>query len=148
MTHTCHPTGDATETLRARHLRMTRQRRVILEELRRTADHPSADELYSRVRRRLPRISLGTIYRNLEVLTELGEIQTLELCCNLKRFDGNAAAHYHIRCLGCGRVADAPTSAHLDLETCLPPHTDFRITGHKLEFVGLCPACDNPTPRP
>jgi Fur family ferric uptake transcriptional regulator len=60
-------------------LRTTRQRMVLLEELRRHNDHPSADELYERVRRRLPRISLGTVYRNLEVLSQLGEIQKLEL---------------------------------------------------------------------
>ncbi len=55
--------------------RITRQRRVILEELRRVNNHPSADEIYEIVRRRMPRISLGTVYRNLEMLTELGEIQ-------------------------------------------------------------------------
>jgi Fe2+ or Zn2+ uptake regulation protein len=145
MSASPHPAGDATADANARRLRMTRQRKVILEELRRTASHPSADELYSRVRRQLPRISLGTVYRNLEVLTALGEIQTLELSCSLKRFDGVAATHYHIRCLRCGRVVDAPVEVCLDLEARLQTHTDFRITGHKLEFVGLCPACNDPS---
>ena len=66
--------------------RMTRQRRVILEEIRRTNSHPAADEIYERVRKRLPRISLGTVYRNLDVLCELGEIQRLELSGAMKRY--------------------------------------------------------------
>ena len=70
-------------------LRMTRQRRVILEELRKVNNHPSAYEIYEFVRKRLPRISLGTVYRNLEILSESGDIQKLEPGCSLKRFDGN-----------------------------------------------------------
>jgi Fur family ferric uptake transcriptional regulator len=72
---------------------MTRQRRVILEELRKVDTHPSADEVYEMVRKRLPRISLGTIYRNLEILSETGEIQRLETGSHLKRFDGRADDH-------------------------------------------------------
>ena len=89
-------------------LRMTRQRKVILEELRKVDTHPSADEVYEMVRKRIPRISLGTVYRNLEILSERGDIQKLELGCTLKRFDGVPENHYHIRCVDCGRVVDAP----------------------------------------
>ena len=64
---------------------MTKQRKVILEELRKQHTHPSADEVYRMVRHRLPRISLGTVYRNLEVLVQMGEIQKLELSGSLKR---------------------------------------------------------------
>ena len=63
----------------AQQLRMTQQRQVILEELRLCRSHPTADELYSRVRRRLPRISLGTVYRNLETLAERGLIRKMEV---------------------------------------------------------------------
>jgi Fur family ferric uptake transcriptional regulator len=87
---------------------MTRQRQIILEELRKADTHPSADEVYETVRKRLPRISLGTVYRNLEILSELGEIQKLELGGDLKRFDRKPNKHYHIRCMNCGRVDDAP----------------------------------------
>ena len=89
--------------LKERNLRMTRQRQVILEELRATDQHPSADDLYGRVKRKLPRISLGTVYRNLEILTELGEIQMIGLAGSLKRFDGIPHNHYHMRCLHCER---------------------------------------------
>jgi Fur family ferric uptake transcriptional regulator len=122
---------------------MTRQRQVILEELRNVNTHPSADEIYEMVRKRLPRISLGSVYRNLVILSERGEIQKLELGCGLKRFDGVAEDHYHIRCLGCGRVVDAPPGSEVFISYKLKETTDFKITGHKLEFVGICPACRN-----
>ena len=122
---------------------MTRQRKVILEELRNVTTHPSADEIYEMVRRRLPRISLGTVYRNLEILSETGEIQKLELGCTLKRFDGIAENHYHIRCIRCDRVVDAPVDFHTEIGHELKAATDFKIIGHKLEFIGVCPDCDN-----
>ena len=121
--------------------RMTRQRRVILKELKRLNNHPSADELYERVRMHLPRISLGTVYRNLEILTELGEIQTLELSGSMKRFDGVPKKHYHIRCVDCGRVDDAPIAPLNQIEDELYGATVYTIIGHRLEFTGLCPNC-------
>lgn len=122
-------------------LRMTRQRQVILEELRRACSHPGADELYARVRKRLPRISLGTVYRNLEVLSANGEIQKIETGGSLKRFDGNPEPHYHIRCLRCQKVVDAPVAVMPHVEKLLDGKTDFIITGHRIEFLGICPKC-------
>ena len=121
--------------------RMTQQRRVILEELRRKNNHPAADEIYERVRKRLPRISLATVYRNLDVLCELGEIQRLELSGAMKRYDGVAKKHYHIRCIGCDRVDDAPIAPLNELEDDLYGTTVYEIIGHNLEFTGLCPEC-------
>jgi Fur family ferric uptake transcriptional regulator len=122
-------------------LRMTRQRRVILEELRRRHWHPTADELHRRVRRRLPRISLATVYRNLELLSERGVIRRLDAAGEPRRYDPVADHDCHVRCERCGRVDD------LD---CQPPgldlgafagRTGYRITGHRFELVGLCPRC-------
>jgi len=122
-------------------LRTTRQRMIILEELKKHNDHPSADEIYERVRKRLPRISLGTVYRNLEVLSELGEIQKLELSGSLKRYDGIPGKHYHIRCVQCNRVDDAPIAPLNRIENELYNTTVYEIIGHNLEFTGLCPDC-------
>ena len=122
-------------------LRMTRQRKVILEELRKVETHPSADEVYEMVRKRLPRISLATVYRNLEILSAKGEIQKLELGCTLKRFDGIAENHYHIRCLQCDRVVDAPEDVDVAVNHDLKNATKFKIVGHKLAFIGICPDC-------
>ncbi len=125
------------------HLRMTRQREVILEELRKVDTHPSADEVYELVRKHLPHISLGTVYRNLEILSERGEIQKLEFGCTLKRFDGIAENHYHIRCIECDRVVDAPADFDVAVHHDSKNATDFKIIGHRLEFIGICPGCIN-----
>ena len=122
-------------------LRMTQQRRVILEELRKDNIHPTADQLYEMVRKRLPRISLGTVYRNLEILTSLGEIQTLEVSGSQKRYDGIPNKHYHIRCVYCDRVDDAPIAPLNRLEDELYGSTVYTIMGHRLEFLGLCATC-------
>jgi Fur family ferric uptake transcriptional regulator len=124
-----------------RTLRMTRQRRVILDTLRANNIHPSADEVYEMVRQQLPRVSLATVYRNLEILSEIGEIQKLELSGSLKRFDGNPEKHYHIRCINCDRLDDAPMGSLENIEDKLLGSTDYQVIGHRLEFMGLCPDC-------
>ncbi|MGD9079324.1 MAG: transcriptional repressor [Desulfobacterales bacterium] len=128
-------------------LRMTRQRKVILEELRKVNTHPSADEIYEIVRKRLPRISLGTVYRNLEILSESGEIQKLEPGCSLKRFDGDPSDHCHIRCVRCDRIADAPMVSDLEIDLDKVNTTNFEIIGHRLEFLGVCPICSDKSNR-
>ena len=125
------------------HLRRSRQRRVILEELRKVKTHPSADEVYEMVRKRLPRISLGTVYRNLEILSESGEIKKLEPGSSLKRFDGNPSEHFHIRCIRCDRIADMPMASDFEIDLADMTPTEYEILGHRLEFFGLCPYCSN-----
>lgn len=122
-------------------LRVTKQRQVLLGELCKVRTHPTADELYQMVRQHLPRISLGTVYRNLELMAENGMIQKLEVGGSQKRFDGNAAPHYHVRCLNCSRVDDLSLPLVLDIEQQAREHTEFTIMRHSLEFSGLCPAC-------
>ena len=122
--------------------RVTHQRRVILEEVRKVHTHPTADEVYEMVRKRLPRISLGTVYRNLETLSTLGLIQKIGPPSNLMRFDGKTDKHYHIRCVSCGRVEDAPIIESLDsVEKAVRSHSEYSILGHRLEFMGVCPDC-------
>ncbi|MEW6595712.1 MAG: transcriptional repressor [Thermodesulfobacteriota bacterium] len=125
-------------------LRVTKQRQIILDELCSVTSHPTADDLYQMVRQRLPRISLGTVYRNLETMAELGMIQKLEVGGTQKRFDGNAATHYHVRCQRCGRVDDLDLPPDTDVEKAAAQRTRFTILRHRLEFTGLCPACQGP----
>lgn len=125
----------------SRQCRLTKQRQVILEELRAVTSHPTANELYLMVRRRLPRISLGTVYRNLDILSESGVIRKLELSGNLKRFDGITDNHYHVRCTACGRVEDVRVDPIPMIEEIADKLVDFEITNHRLEFFGLCPSC-------
>ncbi len=122
-------------------LRNTEQRRVILEELARTVNHPTANEIYHMVRRRLPRISLGTVYRNLEILSQAGKIKTIELAGTEKRFDWRTDSHYHIRCVKCGRIEDLAIEEIPHIDRALEGKTNYKILGHRLEFVGECANC-------
>ena len=84
--------------------RMTIQKRIILEELKKTKKHPTAETLYAEVRKRLPEISIGTVYRNLELLNQSGTAQKLIDSRRKNRFDGNPEIHFHIECNNCGRI--------------------------------------------
>jgi Fur family ferric uptake transcriptional regulator len=121
--------------------RNTLQRRIILEELCAVTSHPTASELYELVRERLPKISLGTVYRNLELLTQLGVVRKLEFAGAEARFDGTVAPHHHVRCQECGQVDDIhelPADLVRVDRTMLG---GYEILGHRLEFIGICPAC-------
>jgi Fur family ferric uptake transcriptional regulator len=121
--------------------RMTPQRKVILEELCKVCTHPGADEIYRIVRRYLPRISLGTVYRNLEVLVDQGKIQKIESAGAMKRYDGNPEPHYHIRCVVCGKLDDAAIDTIREIDQAITAENDYVILGHRLEFRGVCPDC-------
>lgn len=120
---------------------MTRQRKVVLEELRQVCTHPTADELFHRVRCRLPQISLATVYRNLDVLAREGIVRRLEAGGGAARFDGDLEPHLHVRCEGCGRLEDVPQSVFPPLALPAATSGGFRLTGVHLELVGQCPAC-------
>jgi Fe2+ or Zn2+ uptake regulation protein len=121
--------------------RQSRQRVVVLEVVQSTMDHPTADWVYRQARRRLPRISLGTVYRNLKRLAEEGAIREIHTGGHPARFDGNTGRHYHIRCLGCGRVSDLPMSVDTRLEEEAGRAMNYQILGHQVEIHGLCPLC-------
>ena len=121
--------------------RNTRQRQVILEELRKLTSHPTAADLYEIVRRRLPKISLGTVYRNLELLTQTDLIQKLEISGTEARFDGNADQHDHIRCVRCGRVGDLHSVPGDRVRDGIKELDGYEILGYHLWFFGICPAC-------
>jgi len=122
--------------------RMTKQRAIILEALRSVTSHPTADEIYGMVRKKLPHISLGTVYRNLELLTNSGEILRLDRAGVQKRFDGNVMPHQHVRCKACGRIGDAmggvPAPAITEVSA-----SGFTIHDVEVEFVGICEECEN-----
>lgn len=121
--------------------RRTRQRRVILEELRKVTSHPTAEELHQMVRTRLPGISIATVYRNLEVLVQEGHVLQLDISKNRRRFDGIPHPHYHIRCIQCGRVDDVPIPTCSSVAEQVEKVSGYREVSHVLEFTGLCPEC-------
>jgi Fur family ferric uptake transcriptional regulator len=121
--------------------RMTRQRDVVLQTVRSTMDHPTADWVYRQARRRLPRISLGTVYRNLKKLAEEGLIREIQIAGQTTRFDANTGRHYHIRCVRCGRVNDLPISVDRRLEDEAGRAMNYQVIGHQVEVLGVCPLC-------
>ena len=121
--------------------RMTRQRMVILDELRKVSSHPTADELYRIVRKILPHISLGTVYRNLEILSKMGLILKLEIDGNQKRFDGISEKHHHIHCINCNRIFDInPETVRIDYSSDNPE--GCKIIDYSFHFIGLCEECN------
>jgi Fur family ferric uptake transcriptional regulator len=122
-------------------MRHTRQREVVLDLIRSTMDHPTADWVYRRARRRLPRISLGTVYRNLKQLAEAGLIREIQAGGQELRFDGNIGPHHHARCLACGRVEDLDVPFDTRREQDAARVLDFEVVAHHVEVQGLCAAC-------
>lgn len=122
-------------------IRQSRQRDLVLKLVRSTMDHPTADWVHRQARRSLPRIGLGTVYRNLKQLADEGLIREIHTGGHPARFDGNTGRHYHIRCLGCGRVNDLPLSVETALEEKAARAMNYRILGHQVEVLGLCPSC-------
>jgi Fur family transcriptional regulator, ferric uptake regulator len=121
--------------------RNTRQRQVILDELRKLTSHPTAAALYEIVRRRLSKISLGTVYRNLELLARMGVIQKIEFTGGEARFDGNVGRHDHVRCVHCGRLDDLSAPPLDLLGGAANDWGGYQVLGHRLEFFGICPQC-------
>jgi Fur family ferric uptake transcriptional regulator len=122
-------------------LRMTNQREIILEELKKSGSHLSADELYERVRRLIPRISLATVYRNLEILSNLGIVAKLEVGGRQKRFDYDVAEHDHICCVICHRIDNVELNREQIPVESAKGRSGYTITGYRLELAGICPAC-------
>lgn len=122
-------------------MRLTTQRQIILEELGKVTSHPTANEVYDMVRKRLPRIGLGTVYRNLELLAESGVILKLEVGGTQKRFDATVDPHYHIRCAQCGKVDDIEIPVQEQIEEAAHHASSYEILGHHIEFSGICNSC-------
>lgn len=121
-------------------LRMTNQREMILRELKKSKGHLTADELYERVKKFMPRISLATVYRNLEILSDIGMIRKLEISGRQKRFDSELEEHDHIYCVQCQRIDNLDIGPR-DIDLPVEDTKGYAITGRRLEVTGLCPAC-------
>ena len=123
-------------------IRRSKQREIILDELMKLGSHPSAGELYSRVRRRLPRVSLGTVYRNLEILAREGLVRRIELGGERMRYDGGRGAHQHVRCVRCGRIDDIPESAPVgERDREIVRRAGYRLVERRIEYLGVCLSC-------
>lgn len=122
-------------------IKYSRQRECIKEFLADRYDHPTAETVYMNVKKDFPNISLGTVYRNLSLLTELGEIQKISTGIGPDRFDGNTAPHYHVLCTKCGRVMDLKMESIDHINIIAGNEFDGQIDGHITYFLGKCQEC-------
>ena len=119
----------------------SRQRETIKEYLKSTTEHPTADMVYENVRKVFPKISLGTVYRNLNLLVEQGEAIKLDCGDASERFDGNTHNHYHFMCKECSCVSDLKIDSLSHIDTLAASGFDGRIQGHVTYFYGICGDC-------
>ena len=122
-------------------LKRSRQREAIVTFLKTRKDHPTADVVYQEIRATIPNISLGTVYRNLALLSERGEILRLPCDGKMDHFDADIRPHYHIICNQCGCVKDMDLPYSDDMEQLANQQFDGVITRHSLLFEGLCKDC-------
>lgn len=121
--------------------RNTIQKALILGAVKKMRCHASADEIYGEVAKEHPGISKGTVYRNLNRLSETGEIGKVEIPDGPDRFDRRQDRHYHVRCGRCGRIFDVDMDYIPDLETNIRDSHGFSFSGHSILFEGICPEC-------
>ena len=122
-------------------IKYSRQRAVILDFMRNRTDHPTADTVYTNVRKTLPNISLGTVYRNLMLLTELGELKKVHVGDGADHFDPVVEDHDHFVCEQCGNVYDLPVVEVLDPHRYVGSAFKGEITGYTLYLKGVCEHC-------
>ncbi len=132
--------GHSVKEVGAAH-RMTSQRRAVLNVLQETLDHPTADDVYHRVRNKLSRVSLATVYRNLDVLVAQNLVKLIESPGHPRRYDIVTEQHYHIRCVECGVVEDVQVSRLPDLGALVSQSGSFEVLTTRLEFDGRCGSC-------
>lgn len=122
-------------------LKYSRQREAVKNFLMTRKDHPTADVVYSNIRQEFPNISLGTVYRNLTLLSDMGEIRRLHFGTGVDHFDADISEHYHFVCQDCGSVIDLAVENLDAMNQFSPIGFDGQITGHVTYFYGLCGNC-------
>ena len=122
-------------------LKYSRQRESIKASLMSRKDHPTADAVYASIREEFPNISLGTVYRNLNLLVELGEAQKLAFGDGKDHFDADTSLHYHFVCRDCGQVYDMELDEMADLNTSVQAAAPGKIDSHSILFYGRCYSC-------
>lgn len=123
--------------------RNSKQRKRILEILKSTTAHPTAAWIYERLREEFPTLSLGNVYRNLNILVEQGLIRELKFGSTFDRYDGNLKPHYHFICEACGVITDLHMEHVEELNRKVEAITNFSVKDHRLEFYGMCDNCND-----
>ena len=122
--------------------RNTNQLKITYNAVLNRCDHPTADQIYEEIRKKNPNVSKGTVYRNLNKLVENGKIKEVK-AEGADRFDRTIDDHYHIQCIKCGKVIDAPMDFLPFDNNKLESKTNYVIEGYEVTFRGICPECQN-----
>ncbi|MGI8910415.1 MAG: Fur family transcriptional regulator [Rubrobacteraceae bacterium] len=133
--------GDIRAKFRRSGYTLTSQRKAVLDALEEVGGHPSAEDVYLIVKRKNPRVALGTVYQALSVLEEIGVISSKRWSESPARYDLNTAPHLDIRCMGCGLVSEVPGVELGDLEAEVQQHTPYEVRSARLVIEGFCPRC-------
>lgn len=130
------------ESLSSGGFHFTEQRAAVFEYLRTIDHHPTAEEVYVAVRERLPKVSLATVYKNLEALIEAGVASKFTYGDGSARYDIRTDHHHHLRCLRCGRMWDVEAGEEAAwLQSLKSPRKGFEVTAYRLEILGNCREC-------
>lgn len=123
-------------------MRYSRQRELILETLKGCDNHPTAEQLYLEVKKEMPQISLGTIYRNLSLLVELGKIRKVDsLESTSVRYDARSDEHSHLVCNNCNLITDIDISNFSFIDEFVKEKFDFTVTERNIILKGICSKC-------
>ena len=122
-------------------LKYSRQRTAIWDYIKDRKDHPTADMVYEGVRKDYPKISLGTVYRNLMLMKDIGKIRTVEVGDGAIHFDPNVSAHDHFICSCCGKVIDIDGEDIARIKELASRNFGGRIDGYSAFFYGICEEC-------
>jgi Fe2+ or Zn2+ uptake regulation protein len=133
--------GDVRDKLRLSGYTLTSQRRAVLDALEESEGHPSAEDVYLLVKKRNPRVALGTVYQALSVLEEVGVIESKHWSESPTRYDVNTVPHTDIRCTRCGSVDEVPNVEYAELEDAVRANTPYRVNNVSLVIEGVCPVC-------
>ncbi|MBA3472877.1 MAG: transcriptional repressor [Rubrobacter sp.] len=137
------PERDVRERFRRSGYTLTSQRRAVLEALKDFKGHPSAEEVYLVVKKKNPRVALGTVYQALSVLEEIGLIEAKHWSESPVRYDLNTEPHHDIRCIRCGEVTEIPGIEFEDFAARIRENTPYEVTNASLVIEGVCPGCQS-----
>jgi Fur family peroxide stress response transcriptional regulator len=132
---------DIRAALRKKGLKVTPQREVVYDELLRSGTHPTAEQLHSKVKKRLPNVSMDTVYRTLLTLVEIGLAAVVEGDGSPRRYDPETKAHHHVHCVKCGAIKDFLSSEFDALETPKDIRKSFEVLGKRVVISGICSRC-------
>lgn len=124
-----------------RRYKRSRQREQIYKLLQNTDKHPTANWIYDKLKPKFPNLSMGTVYRNINILLDQELIQKIEAGSSFDRYDANTESHYHFLCRKCEAVDDIPVEIFETLNKEVTQSTGYKVENHRLDFYGICPEC-------